>query len=261
MRLAVWIAAMAIAPLPAASLNESIRQLLDSTPAARTAFWGIQVVDLASGKLLYELNPNHNFVPASNTKLFTTALALTRLGPNHTFVTRVVSAVAPDSSGRIAGDLRLVGGGDPNLSARAIPYRMGPASGDPLGAIASLADQIAARGVTRISGGIIGDDSWYVWQPYAVGWGIDDPQSDDGPPISALTLTDNVQTLQVTPGAAPGELAALTLTPAMEFYSIDNRVRTVAVGGERRIRFHRVPGSRTAEIWGTIPVRDKGSPC
>ena len=107
----------------------------------------------------------------------------------------------PDARGRIAGGLRLVGGGDPNLSARAIPYRMGPATGNPLAAIEDLADQIVARGVKRIDGDIIGDDTWYVWQPYAVGWGIDDPQSDDGPPISALTLNDNVLTLHVRPGA------------------------------------------------------------
>ena len=71
--------AFAAAQLAAAGLPENIQRLLDSNPAARTAFWGIQVVDLASGKVVYELNPDHYFVPASNTKLFTTALALSRL--------------------------------------------------------------------------------------------------------------------------------------------------------------------------------------
>ena len=97
-----------------------------------------------------------------------------------------------------------MGGGDPNLSARAIPYRMGPLTGNPLAAIDDLARQIAARGVKRVDGDIIGDDTWYLWQPYATGWSIDDPQSDDGPPISALTLADNVITLQIHPGANVG---------------------------------------------------------
>jgi D-alanyl-D-alanine carboxypeptidase/D-alanyl-D-alanine-endopeptidase (penicillin-binding protein 4) len=249
---------LASLPLAGATLAENIRAAIEGSPAARTAFWGILVTDLASGKTLYELNPSHYFVPASNTKLFTTAMALSRLGPDHRFTTRVMADAAPDAAGRIAGDLRLVGGGDPNLSGRAIPYRMGPATGNPLGAIEELADQVAAKGVRHIEGDIVGDDRWYVWQPYAVGWGIDDPQSDDGPPISALTLTDNVQTLYVGPGASVGDPAALTLTPAMEFYSIENRVRTVAVGGLRRIRFRRIPGSRNAELWGTIPLRDRG---
>src|SRR3954453_12300810 len=107
----------------AGGLPESIRKVIDASPAARTAFWGIQIVDLGSGKTLYELNPDHYFVPASNAKLFSTALALTRLGPDFTFQTRVLAQVPPDELGRIRGSLRLAGGGDPNLSARAIPYR------------------------------------------------------------------------------------------------------------------------------------------
>ena len=57
---------------------------IDRALAGDTAFWGIQVIDLASGRTLYERNAAHFFVPASNTKLFTTAMALTRLGPDFT---------------------------------------------------------------------------------------------------------------------------------------------------------------------------------
>ena len=241
-----------------AALPESIQKLLDSSPAARTAFWGIQIVDLATGKTLYELNPDHYFVPASNAKLFSAALALTRLGADFTFQTRVLAQAPPDELGRVHGWLRLAGGGDPNLSGRAVPYRVGPVTGNPLAAIEELAEQLVAHGVQRVDGDIIGDDTWYVWQPYAVGWAIDDPQSDDGPPISALPLADNVLTLSVHPGANVGDAAALSLLPAIEFYRIENRVRTVAAGGERRIRFERIPGSRDAQLWGTIPLRDRG---
>jgi D-alanyl-D-alanine carboxypeptidase/D-alanyl-D-alanine-endopeptidase (penicillin-binding protein 4) len=252
-------AALVAGQLAAAGLPENIRALIDASPAARTAFWGIQIVDLATGKTLYELNPDRFFVPASNTKLFTTALALNRLGPDFTFQTRVLASAPPDGEGRLAGQLILVGGGDPNLSARAIPYRPGAITGNPLAAIEELADQIAARGVKRVDGGVAGDDTWYIWQPYAVGWSVDDPQSDDGPPISALTLTDNVLTLGVRPGAAVGDPAAITLRPAIEFYRIENRVRTVARGGERRIHFKRIPGSRDAQLWGTISLSDRGT--
>jgi D-alanyl-D-alanine carboxypeptidase/D-alanyl-D-alanine-endopeptidase (penicillin-binding protein 4) len=244
--------------LSAASLPESIEKLLAASPAARPAFWGIQIVDLASGKTLYELNPDHFFVPASNAKLFSTALALTRLGPDFTFQTRVVAGSPPDAEGRIHGAVRLVGGGDPNLSARAIPYRMGPVTGNPLAAIEELADQVAARGVKRVDGDIIGDDTWYLWQPHAEGWSIDDPQSDDGPPISALTINDNVFTLRIRPGARAGDLAALELNPPVEYYRLDNRIRTVAAGGERSIYLRRIPGSPDVRLWGTIPLRDRG---
>jgi serine-type D-Ala-D-Ala carboxypeptidase/endopeptidase (penicillin-binding protein 4) len=251
------LALLVAAAAHGASLAEAIERLLAASPAAKTAFWGIDVVDVASGKTLYELNADHFLVPASNTKLFTTAMALSRLGPQFTFQTRVLADAAPDAAGRIAGPLRLVGGGDPNLSGRALPYRMNAPASDPLTGIDDLAQQLAARGVKRVAGDIVGDDTWYLWQPYAVGWGIDDPESDDGPPVSALTINDNVFSLTVRPGRRAGDLALLTLSPAIEYYRIDNQVRTSAIGGERRIHLSRIPGSYDVRLWGEIPARGK----
>lgn len=257
-RRAVWLAALwAAAPLGAATLSENIFRLLDATPTARTALWGIQVVDLASGQTLFAQNPDRFFVPASNTKLFTTALALSRLGPEATFQTRVLAEAAPDAAGVVRGSLVLAGGGDPNLSGRPLPYRFGAPPGNPLAAIEDLADQLKARGVRRVAGGIIGDDTHYLWQPYADGWAIDDPQYDFGAPVSALTLADNTIELTVEPGARPGAPAVLTLSPPLEYYEIDNRLRTVAFGAERRVQFAREAGRMDLRLWGTIPARDR----
>jgi D-alanyl-D-alanine carboxypeptidase/D-alanyl-D-alanine-endopeptidase (penicillin-binding protein 4) len=244
--------------LPAASLAESMERLFAESPAARTAYWGIEVVDLRTGRTLYQRNPTRFFIPASNTKLFTTALALTRLGPDFTFQTRVLADAPPDRGGRIAGDVRLVGGGDPNLSPRPIPYHMGPVTGNPLAAIEDLAGQVAAHGVQRIEGDIIGDDTWYVWEPYGPEWGIEDPQFDYGAPVSALTINDNTLVLSVRPGQREGDPAAIALAPALEYYTVENRVRTVAAHGERRIHSHRAAGSYQLELWGTIPLGDRG---
>lgn len=251
------LALLCAPPLPAASLAQRIEALLAASPAARGAFWGIQAVDLASGKTLYSLNSERFFVPASNTKLFTTAMALTRLGPGFTFLTRVLSP-APDPAGRISGDLCLIGGGDPNLSARPIPYQRGAISGDPLVAIASLADQIAAKGITRVEGNIVGDDTWYTWEPYAPGWAEDDPLYDYGAPVSALTLHDSTLTLHIGPGARAGDAAAISLKPALEYYEVDNRVVTVPAGSERRIHYHRAAGSLTLQLWGAVPLGNSG---
>jgi serine-type D-Ala-D-Ala carboxypeptidase/endopeptidase (penicillin-binding protein 4) len=251
-------AALLACQLHAASLQERVEKLIESSATARAAFWGIQVVDLASGKITYEWNADRLFIPASNTKLFSSALALDRLGADFRFETKVLSDTAPDAQGRIRGAIRLAGGGDPNLSGRLLPYRMGQTAGNPLSAIEDLADQVAAAGVKRIGGGIVGDDTWYVWQPYAAGWGIEDPQSDDGPPVSALTVNDNTIALTVRPGLRRGEPAGLLLSPPIEYYRIDNRVLTAPGGTERRIRYDRVPGSPDLRIWGRIPVRDRG---
>ena len=232
--------------------------MLAASPAARAAFWGIEVADLETGRIIYQQNATRFFVPASNAKLFSTALALTRLGPEFTFQTRVLADAPPDAAGRIAGGLRLVGGGDPNLSPRYIPYRMGAITGNPLAAIEDLATQVAARGVKRIEGDVIGDDTWYVWEPYAPGWGIDDPQFDYGAPVSALTVNDNTLVVTVRPGEREGDPAAITINPALEYYGIANRVRTVAARGERRVLWHRSPGSYQLELWGTMPLGSRG---
>ncbi len=238
-------------------LTQRIENAIASSPIARSASWGIQATELTFGKTLVEINAGHFFVPASNTKLFSTSLALTRLGPNFTFETRVLATAQPDANRVIEGDLRLVGGGDPNLSGRVIPYRVDSPVGDPLAALADLAAQLAAKGVTRITGDIVGDDTWYVWEPFGAGWGIDDPLYDYGAPVSALTLNDNAFTLRVRPGASDGAPAALELNPAVEYYTIDNRIRTTT-GGERHIHYSREPGSTTLELWGTIPLQNQG---
>jgi D-alanyl-D-alanine carboxypeptidase/D-alanyl-D-alanine-endopeptidase (penicillin-binding protein 4) len=255
-----WIPAvllLAAGGLRAATLEQRVEAVLAESAVARGAFWGIQAVDLASGQTIYELNSNRFFVPASNTKLFTTALALTALGRDATFHTRVLARNAADANGVLTGSLRLVGGGDPNLSPRAIPYDKKGAAGDPLAAIEDLADQVAANGVKRVTGDIVGDDTWYVWQPYAEGWSVDDPNNADGTAVSALAVNDNSQKLAIRPGAKVGEPAALLLSPAIEYYQIENRVRTVAAG-ERKIDSDRLPGSRTLRIWGVVPLRDRG---
>ncbi len=187
-------------------------------------------------------------------------MALTRLGPDFRFQTRVLADALPDSQGRVRGPLRLIGGGDPNLSARAIPYRTGANSGNPLAAIEDLADQIAARGVKRVDGGIVGDDTWYLWEPYGSGWGIDDPESDYGAAVSALAIHDNALMLSIRPGARAGEPAALSFGPALEYYQ-HRKPRASLWGlrhggelGAARIRFARLPGSRKLRLWGTIPL-------
>jgi serine-type D-Ala-D-Ala carboxypeptidase/endopeptidase (penicillin-binding protein 4) len=160
----------------------------------------------------------------------------------------------------VAGNLVLAGGGDPNLSGRVLPYRTGSAgvTGNPLAALEDLANQVAGRGVTRIDGDLVGDDTWYVWEPYVAGWALEDTVSDDGAPVSALAVNDNLVTLTVRPAGRAGEMALLSWRPLGETYAVENRVRTVA-SGERSLRLERLPGSRGAVLSGSVPLRDRGA--
>jgi D-alanyl-D-alanine carboxypeptidase/D-alanyl-D-alanine-endopeptidase (penicillin-binding protein 4) len=234
---------------PAQTLDEKISQYL-SDPAAQRAVFGIHVVEPATGRVVYALNAGIPMTPASNTKLLSSVLAIARLGPDYRFETRILTAKPPDSDGRITGDLRLVGGGDPTLSARDIPYKKGAIEGDPLKPLAELANKVVEAGVRVIDGDIIGDDTRWPWSSYPDGWTVDDTVWEYGAPVSALTINDNALLLTIRPGRKPGETADISLTPAVEYYTIHNTLKT-HIGAPRSITVDRQPGSHVLLIGGT----------
>jgi len=242
--------AAAAQPLP-----ERIAKILEG-PVARRAFWGIQVLDPERGETLAEVHPRHFFLPASNTKLFTTALALVRLGPDYRFRTRVLAAEKPDAQGRLRGDLHLIGGGDPTLSNRIYPYVKGPKAGNPLQGIEELADQVYQAGVRRVEGDIIGDDTAYVWEPYPDGWALDDALWEYGAPVSALTVNDNVIQVQLRAGSED-EPVSVRLFPSLDYYLLDTRIRVQAGAG--RVWVERLPGSYHLRLWGSLAPKQQQS--
>jgi D-alanyl-D-alanine carboxypeptidase/D-alanyl-D-alanine-endopeptidase (penicillin-binding protein 4) len=235
---------LALVSCSAADLAQRLDALTEDNPAM--GFAGIHVVDLANGKTLYRRNEDRLFLPASNLKLVTTALALERLGPDYRFLTRLVREPS--------GDLVLLGSGDPSLSGRVFPYRKDAPSGPPLQAIEDLAEQAVASGVHRIDGDIAGDDRLYPWDPYPPSWTQDDALRDYGAPVSALTVNDNVVRISIEPGVRVGDPARLSLQPALEYFTIDNGALTGARGGEANVRVRRIPGSRQWLLTGSVPA-------
>jgi len=242
-------------------LKAKIDAVIAGSPAVASSFVGIRVVALSDGRVLYERDQNKLFAPASNTKLFTTALALTTLGPRYRFTTTIVAEQPLDSSGRLAGDLVFVGGGDPSLSPRHYPYEK-PHSGEQpfetIAAIEDLADQVVGRGLKSIDGDIIGDDRRYVWDPYPAGWSVDDAVWEYGAPVSALIVNDNAFTLWMRPGEHVGDVARILTSPSLSPFTIDNHLYTTAEG-ERRITENRRIGSHELQLSGRIPASDHGA--
>src|SRR6266852_6154780 len=178
--------------------------LLGIAPASKGE-WGLLIVDAESGETLYEQNADKYFVPASNMKLFTTALALAKLGPEYRFHTTLETRGAISSEGVLSGDVVLVGRGDPNLSNRKFPYELKEEFDGPQEkALAGLADALVAKGVKEISGDVIGDDSYFPRERYPNGWEIDDMVWEYGAAISSIVVDDNTVTLPLTPGELAG---------------------------------------------------------
>ena len=245
-------------PAPKKDLGKDIAAVLSQPPLNR-AHWGVEVVDLDTGKALYSQDSDQLFLPASNAKLFTTAAALAIAGPDYRFRTTVEAEGKVDENGRLLGDLVIVGRGDPNISGRVLPFALKTQRTPPHTQILEeMADQVARNGLKIVDGDLIGDDTFYAFEPYAEGWAWDDLQWIDGAPVSALTFNDNVVFVNVLPGEHPGDKAVITVEPETSYYEVDNRVVTSSAGVPKRVGIHRDPGSKKIVLWGSLPLGDSG---
>jgi D-alanyl-D-alanine carboxypeptidase/D-alanyl-D-alanine-endopeptidase (penicillin-binding protein 4) len=255
--LCLFLAVQAQAAKP--SLEKQMSALLAQPDLAR-GFWGIEVVDLSTGKVLYAHNQDKLFTPASNTKLFTTAAALALIGPDYSFRTTVETSGSLDKHGRLTGDLVLVGRGDPNLSGRELPYALHTQRSDhPIQVLEQLADTLVQKGVKYVDGDVIADDSYFAFERYGEGWSQDDLLWADGAPVSALTINDNVIFVNVLPADRAGDRAFVSITPFADYYHIDNRIITTPAGTARDIHINREPGSTVLTLWGNMPLDDAGA--
>ena len=122
------------------------------TGKTRSGTWGAMVVSLTRGDTLYAENAGEEMQPASTMKLFTSAIALERFGPNYQFSTDALrdGPVGPD--GTISGNIYIRGDGDPALSGKFL-------TGGPSAPMNRLADMVAQQGIKHVTGSVIGDAS------------------------------------------------------------------------------------------------------
>lgn len=236
MRLALPLLALSLS-LPAVALHAQtappplqaqVEQQLAQGPAGTR--YGLIVATL-EGETVLTVDADQRFIPASNTKMFTTATAYAQLA--------ALDATAKGTGVRLEdGDVILYGRGDARLSS---------AEGCTTDCLQTLADAVAAR--TRHVRHVVGDDSWYPDERWGPGMSWNNIQSRYGTGISALTIDDNEMTATVAPGA----IGTRPQIEASDYYAIDNRVLTVAGKGEAIVT-DRAPNGRLIRLTGTIGV-------
>jgi D-alanyl-D-alanine carboxypeptidase/D-alanyl-D-alanine-endopeptidase (penicillin-binding protein 4) len=188
-------------------------------------------------------------------KLFTTAAALEKLGPNFVFRTTVESESGPDAQGRVQ-NLYLVGKGDPSFCEDVLPalLKSGEAKNHPCPTLQKLAEQIRARGVLEVSGPLVADASYFLWEPYIHGWTAEDLLWGYGATVSALALNANALQLRIKPGLKVGDRAQIWLEPLTDYYQLNNSLETSGAGTERRLWVERGLDSMRLDVWGQIPL-------
>jgi D-alanyl-D-alanine carboxypeptidase/D-alanyl-D-alanine-endopeptidase (penicillin-binding protein 4) len=212
-------------------------------PLTDHAIWGVKVKSLETGRVLFARNASTLMMPASNMKIVTLAAAAEALGWDYRFKT-VLETSGTIEAGVLKGDLIVRGSGDPTINRRE-------------NRATTLLDQWAAAlkaaGITYIQGNVVGDARAFDRRLLGQGWSWDYLQAGYAAPVAALEFNENIATVTIRPGAAPGDDAVAELTPGTGL-GLVHHVVTGAAGSATSIDIERVPEGGWLDVIGTIAV-------
>jgi len=267
-RIARWLLGLGLlcgllfAPVsaPAAELPPALKQILEA-PEFAQAHWGLLVLEATTGEVIYELNADQLFAPASTTKIFSVACALATLGPDYRFETPLVRRGELSAAGDLAGDLILIGQGDPTLGGRTTPdgkialtdqdHTYANFSGkaqltqpDPLGGLKDLARACKDAGLRRVHGDVIIDDRLFEHNL----------STGSGPSkVTPVVVNDQVFDFTVTPTRV-GAPAQVEWRPKSASVSVDVQVQTGPADSALQLSL-RPAGTQGIVIRGSIPEK------
>jgi D-alanyl-D-alanine carboxypeptidase/D-alanyl-D-alanine-endopeptidase (penicillin-binding protein 4) len=231
------------------NLRERIDKVIDGSELA-AARWGICVISMSDGSVVYQRNSDRLFTPASNMKIYTTGVALDLLGPDYRWRTSVYAKAQPDASGRVQGDLILYGRGAPDLVALS--------KDENHGSLAKLADDLYARGVRHVAGNLVGDESYFRGNLLGDGWQWTDLQWYFGAEASALSVDGNEVDVNFVPSNKTGESAVVRVSDPTGYVTTENRMTLAKSGARPTIGVHRGLSDNSIEVWGEFAPGTKG---
>ncbi|CAN5265088.1 D-alanyl-D-alanine carboxypeptidase/D-alanyl-D-alanine-endopeptidase [soil metagenome] len=176
-------------------LAKKIDDLIEKSEFANGR-WGVFAISLKDGRVLVAKDAQKLFNPASVLKILTSVVAIDKLGADFRWQTKVF-AQNQIENGTLNGDLILYGQGAPDLSDEGIE---------------NLANQLKAKGLQRIKGGIIGDESYFKGENLGDGWTWNELQWYYGAEASALTVNLNYTNLNLQNGKPQVSTAFMTVS-------------------------------------------------
>ena len=210
----------------------------------------VAVLDAGSGEVLYNRGGGRALMPASNTKILTAVAALHVLKPGYRFSTEVIRR-GRVTSGVLNGQLYLKGYGDP--TARQSDY-------------AALARQVKAAGISRVTGRIVADGTFFDAKRYNPGWSTSYASDYYAAQIAALTVAPNADYDTGTviiryQAAGKGRKAKITTTPAAAatYVTIVNKTTTGSSGSSTTFSARRTAGKNTITVKGRVRGGASGS--
>lgn len=215
---------------------ENFRNAVDSI-LAQSCNKGLRVgakfYSLDRQQVIYARNSDSLFTPASNMKIFTSAMALKKVGPDYRFHTRLYTSGTIDGT-VLKGDLYIKGFGDPSLVTEQMWI---------------LVNELKNLPITKVEGNIIADNSYFDGQGRLKTW-----SSYKGPeaylaPAGALSFNFNTVTVHVEPGKNPGDKPRVVVDPDIEYFRVRNKaVTTVSKRSRRKLIVNRLERKNHDEI-------------
>ncbi len=248
MKTTVLAAALFLFPgaLRAADIKAAVSRIAGS-PGIKNASWGLSVKDAVNGKIIAERDPRLNLVPASILKVFVTAAALDRLGPEKTLATRLYYD-GTVSNGFLNGNIYIKGAGDASLGSLLVK-EAAPAEE----VFKAWTAAVKGAGINVVNGSVVGDDSAFESvQPGS--WDWEDIGNYYAAQPSALTFGDNQYKIYFKPSdTVGGEAAVLRTEPYLAGLRFDNYMRTGPKGSGDNGYVYAFPGQDLAVLRGSIP--------
>ena len=230
----------------AADINARIMEMA-ARPGVKNAFWGVSVKDASTGAPIAAYNAQKNLIPGSILKIFVTAAAFDRLGPEY----KIKTAVYYDGSivnGFLNGNIYIKGEGDPSLGSQLIK------DARPLEETFKLwANAIKAKGIKVINGAVVGDGTDFESvQPGS--WAWEDIGNYYAARASALTINDNLYKLYFKPSdSVGGEAKVLRAEPYQADLKFENHMLTASRGSGDNGYIFAFPEQNAAVLRGFIP--------
>ncbi|MGQ0760944.1 MAG: D-alanyl-D-alanine carboxypeptidase/D-alanyl-D-alanine endopeptidase [Acidobacteriota bacterium] len=222
-------------------LTKEIDRIIAQSDSAH-ARWGVFIASTKDGRVSSSRDGDKLFTPASNMKIFTTAVALDVLGGDYRWRTSVYSVRQMDANGVVDGDLTLYGRGAPDFDSKA------------KGGLPALVDQLYERGLRRVRGSVIGDESYFRAETHAVGWQWNDLQWYYGAEPSALTIDENSVEVTIAPAKKSGSAASVVVNPDDKYVRLTNNTTTGERDAITSIGIQRGLSNNDLQVWGEFPA-------
>ncbi|MBC7798601.1 MAG: D-alanyl-D-alanine carboxypeptidase/D-alanyl-D-alanine-endopeptidase [Pyrinomonadaceae bacterium] len=223
------------------ALNDKIAQIVDKSEF-RNARWGVFVVSLNDARVLAAQDAQKLFNPASIQKLLTTAVALDKLGAEYRWRTSVVATKAIDANGTLNGDLIIYGRGAPDFDSKQL---------------AELAKQLKDKGLRKVTGDIIGDESYFNADALGNGWIWNEAQWYYGAEPSALTFNNNEITISVVPDEK--DSTTVKVIPELDFVKVVNKSAILQPNQPESVGIKRGIENNEFYVWGSVSRKGFGA--